>query len=129
MHNRARMLVASYLTKHLMSHWKIGMDWFEDCLVDWDPASNAMGWQWSAGSGPDATPYFRVFNPETQAEKFDAHGRYRRKWVAELSSPRPRRRLAISRRSRAAGGWGQATPTRPAGGRRGHGAEARAGGL
>jgi deoxyribodipyrimidine photo-lyase len=71
MHNRARMLVASYLTKHLMSHWKIGLDWFEDCLVDWDPASNAMGWQWSAGSGPDATPYFRVFNPETQAEKFD----------------------------------------------------------
>jgi deoxyribodipyrimidine photo-lyase len=67
MHNRARMLVASYLTKHLMSHWKIGMDWFEDCLVDWDPASNAMGWQWTAGSGPDATPYFRVFNPETQA--------------------------------------------------------------
>jgi len=89
MHNRARMLVASYLTKHLMSHWKIGLDWFEDCLVDWDPASNAMGWQWSAGSGPDATPYFRVFNPETQAEKFDKAGRYRRKWVAELSSAPP----------------------------------------
>jgi deoxyribodipyrimidine photo-lyase len=89
MHNRARMLVASYLTKHLLTHWKIGMDWFEECLVDWDPASNAMGWQWSAGSGPDATPYFRVFNPETQAEKFDPHGRYRRKWVAELSSDPP----------------------------------------
>jgi deoxyribodipyrimidine photo-lyase len=89
MHNRARMLVASYLTKHLMSHWKIGLDWFEECLVDWDPASNAMGWQWSAGSGPDATPYFRVFNPETQAEKFDKAGRYRRKWVAELSSAPP----------------------------------------
>ncbi len=89
MHNRARMLVASYLTKHLMSHWKIGLDWFEDCLVDWDPASNAMGWQWSAGSGPDATPYFRVFNPETQAEKFDKDGRYRRKWVAELTSAPP----------------------------------------
>ncbi|WP_224814687.1 deoxyribodipyrimidine photo-lyase [Hasllibacter sp. MH4015] len=89
MHNRARMLVASYLTKHLMCHWKIGLDWFEDCLVDWDPASNAMGWQWSAGSGPDATPYFRVFNPETQAEKFDRHARYRTRWLAELSSQPP----------------------------------------
>ncbi|MCU4654514.1 DNA photolyase family protein [Roseibacterium sp. SDUM158016] len=89
MHNRARMLVASYLCKHLLTHWKIGLDWFEDCLVDWDPASNAMGWQWSAGSGPDAAPYFRVFNPETQAEKFDPHGRYRRRWVAELSSDPP----------------------------------------
>jgi len=89
MHNRARMLVASYLTKHLMTHWKIGMDWFAECLVDWDPASNAMGWQWSAGSGPDATPYFRVFNPETQAEKFDPHGRYRRAFVAELSGKPP----------------------------------------
>jgi deoxyribodipyrimidine photo-lyase len=86
MHNRARMLVASYLTKHLLSHWKIGMDWFEECLVDWDPASNAMGWQWSAGSGPDATPYFRVFNPETQAEKFDKDGRYRRRWLAEITN-------------------------------------------
>ncbi len=83
MHNRGRMLVASYLTKHLMTHWKIGLDWFADCLIDWDPASNAMGWQWSAGSGPDATPYFRVFNPETQAEKFDKAGRYRRAWIAE----------------------------------------------
>jgi deoxyribodipyrimidine photo-lyase len=87
MHNRARMLVASYLTKHLMCHWKIGLDWFEECLVDWDPASNAMGWQWSAGSGPDATPFFRVFNPETQAEKFDKNCRYRRRWLAEISQP------------------------------------------
>lgn len=86
MHNRARMLVASYLTKHLLTHWKIGMDWFAQCLIDWDPASNAMGWQWSAGSGPDATPYFRVFNPETQAEKFDPLGRYRRAWIAEGSN-------------------------------------------
>jgi len=86
MHNRARMLVASYLTKHMLSHWKIGLDWFEDCLIDWDPASNAMGWQWSSGSGPDATPYFRVFNPETQAEKFDKDGRYRRRWLAETTS-------------------------------------------
>ena len=83
MHNRARMIVASYLTKHLMCHWKIGLKWFEDCLIDWDPASNALGWQWSAGSGPDATPYFRVFNPETQAEKFDSDGTYRDRWIAE----------------------------------------------
>ncbi|MEM9970273.1 MAG: deoxyribodipyrimidine photo-lyase [Pseudomonadota bacterium] len=83
MHNRARMIVASVLTKHLMCHWKIGLDWFADCLTDWDPASNAMGWQWSAGSGPDATPYFRVFNPETQLEKFDKGGTYRHRWIAE----------------------------------------------
>ncbi len=83
MHNRGRMIVASYLTKHLMCHWKIGLKWFEDCLIDWDPASNAMGWQWSAGSGPDATPYFRVFNPETQVDKFDRDGTYRKAWIAE----------------------------------------------
>jgi deoxyribodipyrimidine photo-lyase len=83
MHNRARMIVASYLTKHLMTHWRIGQRWFEDCLTDWDPASNAMGWQWSAGSGPDATPYFRIFNAETQAKKFDPDSTYLRRWIAE----------------------------------------------
>jgi deoxyribodipyrimidine photo-lyase len=83
MHNRARMIVASYLTKHLLTHWKIGLRWFEHCLADWDPASNAMGWQWSAGSGPDATPYFRVFNPETQLDKFDPDHAYARRWIAE----------------------------------------------
>ncbi len=82
MHNRLRMLVASYLTKHLMTHWKVGLDWFADCLIDWDPASNALGWQWAAGSGPDAAPYFRIFNPETQAEKFDPDGVYRRRFLA-----------------------------------------------
>jgi len=60
MHNRSRMIVASYLTKHLMVHWKVGMDWFAECLTDWDPAANAMGWQWVAGCGPDASPFFRV---------------------------------------------------------------------
>ncbi len=85
MHNRGRMIVASYLTKHMLTHWKIGMDWFAECLIDWDPAANAMGWQWAAGSGPDATPYFRIFNPDTQAEKFDPDARYRRRFVAELS--------------------------------------------
>ncbi|MEL6645575.1 MAG: deoxyribodipyrimidine photo-lyase [Pseudomonadota bacterium] len=90
MHNRARMIVASYLTKHLMTHWKIGMDWFGDCLADWDPASNAMGWQWSAGSGPDATPYFRVFNPVTQLDKFDKDRAYVDTWIAEgKSNPAP----------------------------------------
>ncbi|WP_374391535.1 deoxyribodipyrimidine photo-lyase [Tabrizicola sp.] len=85
MHNRARMVAASYLTKHLMTHWKVGLDWFADCLTDWDPAANAMGWQWVAGSGPDSAPFFRIFNPGGQAEKFDADGRYRRRFVAELS--------------------------------------------
>lgn len=89
MHNRARMIVASYLTKHLMCHWKIGMAWFEDTLVDWDPANNALGWQWSAGSGPDATPYFRVFNPDTQARKFDLDRAYRRRWIAEGQADPP----------------------------------------
>ena len=93
MHNRARMLVGSYLTKHMMCHWKIGLDWFADCLIDWDPAANAMGWQWVAGSGPDAAPYFRIFNPETQGEKFDKHGRYRARWIAELSNPAPQTAL------------------------------------
>ncbi|GGL59175.1 cryptochrome/photolyase family protein [Wenxinia marina] len=94
MHNRARMIVASFLTKHLMTHWKVGLNWFEECLVDWDPANNALGWQWSAGSGPDATPFFRVFNPDTQAEKFDLKGEYRKRWLAELSEDPPDTALA-----------------------------------
>ncbi len=81
MHNRARMIVASYLTKHLLTDWRVGQAWFAKCLTDWDAASNAMGWQWVAGSGPDAAPYFRIFNPATQAEKFDATGGYRRRWL------------------------------------------------
>ena len=83
MHNRARMIVASYLTKHLMTDWRIGRDWFEHCLTDWDPASNAMGWQWTAGSGPDASPYFRVFNPDTQLDKFDSNRAYVNRFLAE----------------------------------------------
>jgi deoxyribodipyrimidine photo-lyase len=81
MHNRARMIVASYLTKHLLTDWRVGQAWFAECLTDWDPASNAMGWQWVAGSGPDAAPYFRIFNPATQAEKFDPEGDYRKRWL------------------------------------------------
>ncbi len=83
MHNRARMIVASYLTKHLMTHWRVGQQWFADCLIDWDPASNAMGWQWAAGSGPDAAPYFRVFNPDTQLDRFDRNRDYASRWIAE----------------------------------------------
>ena len=85
MHNRARMIVASYLTKHLLTHWRVGCAWFEDCLIDWDVANNSLGWQWAAGSGPDASPFFRVFNPETQAERFDPKAEYRERFVAELS--------------------------------------------
>ena len=83
MHNRARMVVASYLTKHLLTDWRVGQAWFAECLTDWDPASNAMGWQWVAGSGPDAAPYFRIFNPATQAEKYDPDGLYQARWLGE----------------------------------------------
>lgn len=82
MHNRVRMVAGSYLTKHLLTDCRVGQDWFAECLVDWNPASNAMGWQWVAGCGPDAAPYFRVFNPRTQAEKFDADGAYRRRFLS-----------------------------------------------
>ncbi len=81
MHNRARMIAASYLTKHLLTDWRIGQRWFAECLIDWDPAANAMGWQWVAGCGPDAAPYFRVFNPATQAERYDADRAYRRRFI------------------------------------------------
>lgn len=95
MHNRARMIVASYLTKHLLVHWRIGMQFFAETLTDWDPAANAMGWQWVAGSGPDAAPYFRVFNPATQAEKFDPDQAYRRTWIAEGQAHPPATALAF----------------------------------
>ena len=85
MHNRVRMIVASFLTKHLRIHWKAGEDWFWDTLVDADPANNAMGWQWVAGSGPDAAPYFRIFNPMTQSARFDPDGAYLRHWLPELA--------------------------------------------
>jgi deoxyribodipyrimidine photo-lyase len=84
MHNRVRMITGSFLTKHLLLPWQKGEDWFWDTLVDADPASNAAGWQWVAGSGADAAPYFRVFNPITQGEKFDATGAYVRHWCPEL---------------------------------------------
>ncbi len=85
MHNRVRMIVASYLTKHMRMHWLEGARWFWDTLVDADLASNTLGWQWVAGTGADAAPYFRVFNPVTQARKFDPDGRYIARWVPELA--------------------------------------------
>jgi deoxyribodipyrimidine photo-lyase len=84
-HNRVRMLVASFLTKNLMIHWMEGARWFWDTLVDADLASNSLGWQWVAGCGTDAAPYFRIFNPVLQSQKFDAAGQYIRQWVPELS--------------------------------------------
>jgi deoxyribodipyrimidine photo-lyase len=85
MHNRVRMVVASYLTKHLMIDWRQGARWFEYTLVDADPANNTLGWQWTAGSGVDAAPYFRIFNPVAQAKRFDPDGAYVRRWVPELA--------------------------------------------
>lgn len=81
MHNRVRMVVASWLTKHLLSDWRLGLQHFADSLTDWDPASNAMNWQWVAGCGPDASPFFRIFNPLRQAAQFDAKGRYQDMWL------------------------------------------------
>jgi len=85
MHNRVRMIVASFLTKNLRQHWLHGARWFWDTLVDADLANNTLGWQWVAGCGADAAPYFRVFNPVTQAKKFDPDGTYLRRWLPELA--------------------------------------------
>ena len=85
MHNRVRMIVASFLIKHLLIPWQEGEHWFWDTLVDADLASNAASWQWVAGSGADAAPYFRIFNPITQGEKFDAEAAYVRRWVPEIA--------------------------------------------
>ena len=85
MHNRVRMIVASFLVKNLLIHWREGERWFWDTLTDADPANNAASWQWVAGSGADAAPYFRIFNPVTQGEKFDPDGSYVRRFVPELA--------------------------------------------
>jgi deoxyribodipyrimidine photo-lyase len=84
MHNRARMIVASYLIKNLLIDWRWGESWFMENLLDGDLAANNGGWQWSAGTGPSSAPYFRIFNPILQSPKFDPEGNYIRKWVREL---------------------------------------------
>ena len=92
MHNRVRMIVASFLTKHLLLDWRLGEAYFAEKLLDFDLAANNGGWQWAAGSGCDAAPYFRIFNPALQTEKFDKQGLYIRQWVPdyqELTYPRP----------------------------------------
>ncbi|QFG00665.1 deoxyribodipyrimidine photo-lyase [Psychrobacillus glaciei] len=86
MHNRVRMVTASFLVKHLLVDWRKGYEWFQHTLLDFDVANNAMGWQWIAGTGIDSSPYFRIFNPITQSEKFDSSGAYIREWVPELSN-------------------------------------------
>jgi deoxyribodipyrimidine photo-lyase len=85
MHNRVRMITASFLVKNLLLDWRLGEEWFWDCLVDADLAANSAGWQWVAGSGADAAPYFRIFNPVTQGRRFDAGGEYVRHHVPELA--------------------------------------------
>ena len=86
MHNLVRMIVASFLVKDLLISWREGARWFWDTLVDADLANNTLGWQWVAGCGADAAPYFRIFNPAMQEEKFDPNGVYVRRWTRE---PRP----------------------------------------
>jgi deoxyribodipyrimidine photo-lyase len=83
MHNRVRMVVASFLTKNLGIHWREGAHWFWDTLVDADLASNTLGWQWVAGCGTDAAPYYRIFNPQLQAKKFDPKGEYIHQWSGD----------------------------------------------
>jgi deoxyribodipyrimidine photo-lyase len=84
MHNRARMVTASFLTKHLLIDWRKGERWFMQNLIDGDPAANNGGWQWTAGTGTDAVPYFRVFNPILQGKRFDPEGGYVKRWLPEL---------------------------------------------
>jgi len=85
MHNRVRMVAASFLVKHLLQPWQEGYAWFEHTLLDFNTANNAMGWQWVSGTGIDSAPYFRIFNPALQGEKFDTEGTYIKKWVPELA--------------------------------------------
>jgi deoxyribodipyrimidine photo-lyase len=92
MHNRVRMVVASFLSKHLLLDWRLGEAYFAEKLLDYDLASNVGGWQWAAGCGCDAAPYFRVFNPHSQQEKFDKDFVYIRHWIPEFGTsayPKP----------------------------------------
>ena len=97
MHNRVRMVAASFLTKNLGIHWREGARWFEDTLVDADRASNTLGWQWVAGCGTDAAPYYRIFNPDTQARRFDPEGYYIARWLGDRAEFPPITDLKLSR--------------------------------
>ena len=99
MHNRVRMVVASFLVKNLLIDWRHGEEWFWDTLVDADAASNPFNWQWVAGSGADAAPYFRIFNPELQAKKFDPDGHYVREWAPDATARPPIVDLGASRKA------------------------------
>jgi deoxyribodipyrimidine photo-lyase len=97
MHNRVRMVAASFLTKHLLIHWREGARWFWDTLVDADLANNSLGWQWVAGSGADAAPFHRIFNPVAQARRFDPDGAYRDRWLGDGPRPAPIVELTAAR--------------------------------
>jgi deoxyribodipyrimidine photo-lyase len=88
MHNRVRMIVASFLTKHLLINWQWGEAYFAEKLLDFDLSANNGGWQWAAGCGTDAAPYFRVFSPQLQTERFDKQLQYIKKWVPEYGTPK-----------------------------------------
>ncbi|MCR2827202.1 cryptochrome/photolyase family protein, partial [Microbacterium sp. zg.Y909] len=99
MHNRVRMVTASFLVKNLLIDWRRGEEWFWDTLVDADEANNPFNWQWVVGSGADAAPYFRIFNPELQREKFDPDGVYTRRWVPGAETRGPLVDLRLSRQA------------------------------
>jgi deoxyribodipyrimidine photo-lyase len=105
MHNRLRMMTAMFLSKNLLLDWRKGEAWFMARLIDGDLASNNGGWQWSASTGSDAVPYFRVFNPETQSRKFDPRGRFLRHWLPELAGLDDKAIQAPSDSERAARGY------------------------
>ena len=120
MHNGVRMVVASWLTKHLLTDWRTGLEHFADCLSDWDPAANAMNWQWVAGCGPDAAPYFRIFNPDRQAEQYDPRGDYLRRWLGGFdlaSGPEAGAWLESTPRAWHSGSWHAGPPSMLATGR------------
>ena len=98
MHNRVRMVTASFLIKNLLIDWRVGEEWFWDTLVDADAASNPFNWQWAAGSGADAAPYFRILNPILQQKRFDPHGLYTSRWAPD-SGGEPIVDIAQSRRA------------------------------
>ena len=112
MHNRVRMVVASFLVKHLLLPWQEGAAWFWDTLVDADLANNTLGWQWTAGCGADAAPFFRIFNPALQAERYDPAGEYVKAWAPDPPAPIVDHREARERALEAFAGIRQGSPQR-----------------